>query len=102
MDYFIKGLNRDLHFLKYMNNIGKKYLNFTITLYVYVAKFSTKVSYKNNNRTINLWYDSDSKMMIKAIRDVPNEILKLDNTNIYKHIIKRKKRYIDRKNLYLL
>jgi hypothetical protein len=51
------------------------------------------VSYKNNNRTTNPWYDKECKIDRKSIRDASNESLKLDKINTYKTLIKRKKRY---------
>jgi hypothetical protein len=51
------------------------------------------VSHKKNNRTTNPWYDKECKIARKAIRDASNEPLKLDKINMYKALIKRKKRY---------
>jgi DNA helicase HerA-like ATPase len=58
-----------------------------------VSKFSFEVSYKKNNRTINPWYDKESKIARKSNRDDSNESLKLNKINTYKALIKRKKRY---------
>lgn len=52
--------------------------------------FSTKLYYERNNRTPNPWYDIDFKITMKAIRDAPNEIIKLGKINMCKIIIKSK------------
>ena len=58
-----------------------------------INKFSFEVSYKKNNRTTNPWYGKECKIARKSIRDASNESLKLDKINMYKSLIKRKKRY---------
>lgn len=99
MDLFLMDLIRGSHLLNYTDNIKNIYHNFTTTLSTSISKFSTEVSCKKSNRTINPWYDNDCK----AIHDAPNETLKLDMINMYKDITKRKKgNYIKRKQEKLL
>ena len=58
---------------------------------------------KKKNRIFNHWYDNESKLARKSIRDACNESLKYDKINRYKSLIKRKKRhYINRKQENLL
>jgi hypothetical protein len=48
-------------------------------------------------------YDNKCNIARKSIRDASNESLKPNNINMYKSLIKRKKRYhINRKQEYLL
>jgi hypothetical protein len=58
-----------------------------------INKFSFKVSYKNNSRMTNPWYDKECKIARKVIRYASNECLKLDKINMYKALIKKKKMY---------
>ena len=67
--------------------------NFTTTLSTSINKFSFEVFCKMNNRKTNPWYDKECKNARKPIRDDSNESLKLDKINMYKALIKRKKRY---------
>ena len=57
VDIFLKDLNSKLNILTYKDNIEELYHNFTTTLSTSIKKFSFEVSYKNNNRTTNPWYD---------------------------------------------
>ena len=91
MEFFLNDLNRDLHLLIDKDNIENPYHNFITSLSNTISKFSTKVSYKKNNRTTNRWNDNDCKIDRKVIRDDSNETLKLDNINMYKSLIKIKK-----------
>ena len=94
VDIFLKDLNSKLNFLNYKDNIEELCHNFTATLSTSIKKFSFKVSYKKNNRTTNPWYDTKCKFSRKVIRDASNESLKLDKINMYKSLIKRKKKGI--------
>jgi hypothetical protein len=93
VDIFLKDLNSKLNLLTYKDNIEEIYHNFTTTLSTSINKFAFEVSYKNDNRTTNPWYDKECKIARKSIRDASNEPLKLDKINMYKALIKRKKRY---------
>jgi hypothetical protein len=93
VDIFLKDLNRKLNLLTYKENIEELYHNFTTTLSTSINKFSFEVSYKKNNRTINICYDNECKIARKSIRDASNEPLKLDKINTYKSLIKRGKKY---------
>jgi hypothetical protein len=93
VDIFLKDLNSKLKLLTYKDNIKELYHNFTATLSTSINKFSFEVSYKKNNRMTNPWYDKECKIARKAIRDDSNESLKLNKINMYKALIKRKKRY---------
>jgi hypothetical protein len=92
VDIVLKDLNRKLTLLTYKNNIEELYHNFTTALSTSINKFSFEVSYKKNNRTTNPWYDNECKIARKAIRDSSNESLKLDKINMYKALIKSKKK----------
>jgi hypothetical protein len=81
VDLFLKDLNSKLHLLTYKDNIEELYHNFTTTLSTSINKFSFEVSYKNNNRMTNPWYDKECKISRKSIRDASNESLKLDKIN---------------------
>jgi hypothetical protein len=53
---------------------------------------------KKKNNTTNHWYDNKCKIARKPIRDASNESLKSNKINIYKALIKKKKRhYINKK-----
>jgi 2-succinyl-5-enolpyruvyl-6-hydroxy-3-cyclohexene-1-carboxylate synthase len=93
VDLFLKDLNSELYLLTYKDNIEDVYHSFTTTLSTSINKFSFEVSYKKNNRTTNPWYDKECKIVRKSIRDASNESLKLEKINVYKSLIKRKKRY---------
>jgi hypothetical protein len=90
---FLKDLNSKLNLLTYKDNVEELYHNFTTTLSNYINKFSFEVPHKKNNRTTNPWYDKECKIARKVIRDASNEPLKPDQINMYKALIKRKKRY---------
>jgi hypothetical protein len=94
VDIFFKDLNSKLNLLTYKDNIEELYHNFTTTLSTSINKFSFEVSYKKNNRTTNPWHDKECKIARKAIRDDFNESLKLDKINMYKSLIKRKKKVL--------
>jgi hypothetical protein len=81
VDILLKDLNSKLNLLTYKDNIEELYHNFTTTLSISINKFSLEVSYKNNNRTTNPWYDKECKIDRKSIRDASNESLKLDKIN---------------------
>jgi len=57
IDIFLKDLNSELHLLIYKDNIEEFYHNFTTMLSISINKFSFEVSYKENKRTTNSWYD---------------------------------------------
>ena len=98
VDLFLKYLNSKLNLLTYKDNIEELYHNFTTTLYTSVNKFSFEVSYKNNNRMTNPWYDTECKISRKSIIDASNESLKIDKINTYTSLIKRKTRqYINKR-----
>ena len=93
VDIFLKDLNIKLNLLTYKDNIQELYHNFKTTLSTSINKLSFKVSYKNNNRMTNPWYDKECKIAKKSIRGASNEPLKLDKINTYKALIKREKIY---------
>ena len=62
-DLFLNDLNSKLYLLTYKDNIEELYHNFTTTLSISINKFSFEVSYKNNNKTINPWYDKECKIL---------------------------------------
>lgn len=80
---FLRDLERDLGYLTYNINIYQIYYHFTTTRSTTINKFSIGTSYKQNNRTSNPWYDKDYKITRKAIKDAPNEIIKLWNISMY-------------------
>jgi hypothetical protein len=90
-DLFLKDLNSELHILTYKHNIEYLYHNFTTTLSSSIKYLSFEVSFKNNSRMTNNWYDKECKIVRKSIMDASNESLKLDKINMYKSLIKRKK-----------
>jgi hypothetical protein len=94
VDLFLKDLNSKLNLLTYKDNIEELYHNFTTTLSTFINKFSFKVSCKKNNRMTNPWYDKECKIARKSIRDASNESLKLNKINMYKSLIKRKKKVL--------
>jgi hypothetical protein len=81
---FLKDLNNKLNLLTYKDNIEELYHNFTTTLSISINKFSFEVSSKKNNRTTNLWYDKECKIVGKTIRDASNESLMLDTRTTFK------------------
>lgn len=90
---FLRDLESDLGSLAYNSNIDQMYYHLATTLSTSIRNFSNEKSYKQNNKTSNPWYDKDCKISKKAMRDDPNEIIKLQNNiSIYKSLIKRKKR----------
>jgi hypothetical protein len=93
VDIFLNDLNSELHLLTYKENIEHLYHDFTTTLSTSINKFSFVVSCKKNNRTTNPWYDKECKIIKKSIRDASNESLKIDKINMYKSLIKMKKRF---------
>jgi hypothetical protein len=102
VDIFLKGLNSKLNLLTYKDNIEELYHNFTTTISTSINKFSFEVSCKKNNRTTNPWYDKESKIARKVIRDSSNESLKHDKINMYKSLIKRgKSHYINKRQEHL-
>ena len=102
-DLFLQDLKRNLGYLKYNDNIDLIYHDFTTTLSTTINKFSIEVSYKKNNKTLNLWYDNNYKIFWKAIRDAPSETAKLEKISTYKDFIKRKKQsYINKREEHLL
>jgi hypothetical protein len=92
VELFLKDLNSKLHILTYKDNIEELYHNFTTTLSTCINTFSFKVSCKKNNRMNNPWYDNKCKIARKYIRDASNESLKLDKINMYKSLVKKKKK----------
>ena len=80
----------DLGPMNYNNNSDQIYYHFTTILSNTINNFLNDISFKKSNRNSNPWYDQDCKISRKTIRDAPIEIIKLQNTNIYKIINKRK------------
>jgi hypothetical protein len=94
VEFLLKDLNSKLNDITCKYNIEELYHNFKTTLSTSIKNFSIKVSYKKNNRTTNPWYDKECKIARKDIRYASNEPLKLDKINMYKSLIKWKKKVL--------
>ena len=82
-------------------DIESLYHNFSTTLSSCINMFSIEVSYKNRNRITNPWYEIKFKIARREIKEVIEESLKVDKINMYRSLIKRKKRtYINNKRVF--